>query len=367
MSRITRCPGCTVMFKVVEDQLKVAEGWVRCGECGEVFDAAQHVVGADGAPVNSPSPWPAESLSGPAISQPAASALVPKTESLVPSAHMYHGDDGVDGVAVPRQRPVEQPQATPETTSEVNGQNRLLTPQPIVAASAPQDNKGAQIPLPANGNSVPDPAEFPGVAGFYAILANSVPADATLDPLDRLDPLDPVAEPSFVREAERRVFWKHPPMQIGLAVALGLLLLILIIQWLAHEKNTLAAREPRLAPLMAALCQPFGCAIHPLRQIEAVVVDSASFVKTDSTGYQLAFVLKNRSGVELEVPAVEVTLTDRQDQPLVRRVVLPPQFGVNLAAIGARSELSAGMLLKLANEPASPMQVAGYRIVAFYP
>ncbi|HKB53109.1 MAG TPA: zinc-ribbon domain-containing protein, partial [Ramlibacter sp.] len=31
------------MFKVVPDQLRVSEGWVRCGHCGEVFDAAAHM------------------------------------------------------------------------------------------------------------------------------------------------------------------------------------------------------------------------------------------------------------------------------------------------------------------------------------
>ena len=39
MSLITRCPACGTMFKVVPDQLKISEGWVRCGQCAEIFDA----------------------------------------------------------------------------------------------------------------------------------------------------------------------------------------------------------------------------------------------------------------------------------------------------------------------------------------
>ena len=31
------------MFKVVPDQLRVSEGWVRCGNCAQVFDASQHL------------------------------------------------------------------------------------------------------------------------------------------------------------------------------------------------------------------------------------------------------------------------------------------------------------------------------------
>jgi predicted Zn finger-like uncharacterized protein len=33
MSLITRCPACGTMFKVVPDQLRISEGWVRCGQC----------------------------------------------------------------------------------------------------------------------------------------------------------------------------------------------------------------------------------------------------------------------------------------------------------------------------------------------
>ena len=43
MSLITRCPACGTMFKVVSDQLKVSQGWVRCGQCVSVFDAPLHM------------------------------------------------------------------------------------------------------------------------------------------------------------------------------------------------------------------------------------------------------------------------------------------------------------------------------------
>ncbi|MFT3859632.1 MAG: zinc-ribbon and DUF3426 domain-containing protein [Aquabacterium sp.] len=39
MSLATRCTHCGTIFKVVQDQLKVSEGWVRCGRCQEVFNA----------------------------------------------------------------------------------------------------------------------------------------------------------------------------------------------------------------------------------------------------------------------------------------------------------------------------------------
>ena len=44
MSQITRCPSCATTFKVVADQLRISEGWVRCGQCKEVFDASAHLL-----------------------------------------------------------------------------------------------------------------------------------------------------------------------------------------------------------------------------------------------------------------------------------------------------------------------------------
>jgi predicted Zn finger-like uncharacterized protein len=50
MSQNTRCPACQTLFKVVPDQLRVSEGWVRCGQCSEIFDAHSHLYKEPFAP-----------------------------------------------------------------------------------------------------------------------------------------------------------------------------------------------------------------------------------------------------------------------------------------------------------------------------
>src|SRR5687768_332464 len=40
----TRCPACGTVFRVVLDLLRVSEGWVRCGRCSDVFNAAETLV-----------------------------------------------------------------------------------------------------------------------------------------------------------------------------------------------------------------------------------------------------------------------------------------------------------------------------------
>ena len=51
MSLATRCTECGTVFRVVEDQLKVSEGWVRCGRCSAVFNALENLCEIEADPV----------------------------------------------------------------------------------------------------------------------------------------------------------------------------------------------------------------------------------------------------------------------------------------------------------------------------
>ena len=80
MSLVTRCPACGTAFKVVRDQLRISDGWVRCGRCSEVFDAmpgltetAGDADGAEGAPAEDLSPSPASQQADPAPGDATAS------------------------------------------------------------------------------------------------------------------------------------------------------------------------------------------------------------------------------------------------------------------------------------------------------
>lgn len=39
----TQCPQCRTVFRIRQDQLDAAEGHVRCGHCGGIFDAHRHL------------------------------------------------------------------------------------------------------------------------------------------------------------------------------------------------------------------------------------------------------------------------------------------------------------------------------------
>lgn len=49
--QVTRCPHCRTVFKVRPEQLAQAQGWLRCGQCRQVFDSSGLVLAwADDAP-----------------------------------------------------------------------------------------------------------------------------------------------------------------------------------------------------------------------------------------------------------------------------------------------------------------------------
>ena len=41
---LTRCSACDTVFRIATDQLVSRQGKVRCGRCGEVFDALDMLV-----------------------------------------------------------------------------------------------------------------------------------------------------------------------------------------------------------------------------------------------------------------------------------------------------------------------------------
>src|SRR5690348_690217 len=40
----TRCPHCRTTFRVVQDQLKLRGGLVRCGACKEIFNGVENLL-----------------------------------------------------------------------------------------------------------------------------------------------------------------------------------------------------------------------------------------------------------------------------------------------------------------------------------
>lgn len=313
MSRIACCPACQTSFRVVADQLKIAQGWVRCGRCAEVFDASAQFV-----------PEPAAGSPGPGVASTTADAQTAEE---------------------PEQQAIEEPPVEPE-----------IADQPSADGAATQALPTAEIPADGGDAAATAPLTAP-----FAMAAPDTPPVLEADT---------APEVSFVRDARRGEFWQKPPIRFVLGTLAALLLGALALQWTVRQRHALAAMHPGLVPALQALCGALGCDIRPLRRIASLAIESASFSKTGADSYRLGFVLKNNDAVSLEIPAMEVTLIDSREQALLRRVLTPAQFGAIAATLGARQELNSAVSLRVSAEApagAASLAVAGYRLLAFYP
>ncbi len=173
----------------------------------------------------------------------------------------------------------------------------------------------------------------------------------------------PEPEVSFVLAARRKAFWRRPLVRTLLAFLLLGLLGTLVAQVAVQERDRIAATEPRLRPWLVMLCEPMGCELAPRRQIADVVIESSSFNKARGDSYLLNLTLKNQAPIPLAMPAMELTLTDAQDQPVLRRILLSHDMGAP-AEMPARGDWSTSVSVVVTTGGA---RVAGYRLLAFYP
>jgi predicted Zn finger-like uncharacterized protein len=347
MSLITRCPACETLFRVVPDQLRISEGWVRCGRCDDIFDASLHLLQA--SPEEASSFDLHERVVTNAEAENAADAALQPIEADLDSGSLVSPDELV----------AEQGQelVLPDAADEAEQASPGMTPDTL----APVDELISDLPgLPdaLTGVALPDPLE----------VEPTLPIDAAQADPDDLEPAlsAEFSDVSFLRDKGNSTFWRRPLIRATLMLLSVALLLGLSGQIVFHERDRLVALESGLKPWLQTFCAALSCTLSPLRRTESIVIDSSSFAQIRGEAYRLNFTVKNTAVTALAVPAIELTLTDSRDQPVVRRVFLPGEIDVKLDALAAGSEWSASLAMAVKASSTSE-RVAGYRLLAFYP
>ena len=223
------------------------------------------------------------------------------------------------------------------------------TPTPPVA-SAPVATRATDFP-----DSVDPPPLYPW---FPSEVRDSQLQRETRDEEPDLDDVP------FVRKARRKAMWRRPLVRTLLVLLLLLLAGVLSLQYAAYDRDRLAAARPALLPWLKLLCEPLRCQIGPPRQIDAIVIDSSSFSRLRTDAYRLSFTLRNQAPTQVAMPSIELTLTDTQDQPVIRRVLAPRDLGAP-PVLAASSEATESVSLAVSSGGGN--RIAGYRLLAFYP
>lgn len=411
MSLITSCPACGTMFRVVPDQLKISEGWVRCGHCSEIFDASAHLsdesvletlrtAEAAPPPLHAPAvpaylavdpPEPPAELPPPAVSAADSPAVPPAAPPAAPPAVPAAPAVPFEPQAADGQ---EMDDSSWPTPSDFPGGPQPTTP-PDDLASRPSSAYGA---LPDGAAAVaavaaaaregddssffgteheplePSPLDGPFVFRRSELVDHNhdEPAMPPPPPEDQLaaedhEELAPEEhhDVSFVRQARRRAFWRRPLVRAVLLLVCLALAALLALQVGYHERDRLALLQPQLRPALESMCELLQCRLGPPRQIESIVIESSGFGRVRNDTYRLAFTLRNTARVQVAVPAMELTITDAQDRPIARRVLMASELGAPGQALAPASEWSGAVGVVVSSPGAA--RVAGYRLLAFYP
>jgi predicted Zn finger-like uncharacterized protein len=201
------------------------------------------------------------------------------------------------------------------------------------------------------------------------------PPTVTLRSARALDPPPPDEAPPPAPNAdyENRFAWdrKKAPSRAWTVlgfIAIPALVVTFVLQGLFHFRDSLAAHVPSTKPMLTQLCGLVGCEIRPLRDVAALSID-ASDLQADPAHRGLLVLtatIRNRAPFAIGYPHLELTLTDAQDQVVVRRALAPADYAsgtANTAAgIGRNGEVPVKLFID-----ASATSQAGYRLYLFFP
>jgi len=328
VSLATRCTACGTVFRVVQDQLRVSGGWVRCGRCSEVFNAVESLVDLD---LDRPADGAPPSVHGPRVMEDLA--RVARVPAPAP-------------VSVPEAMPAEAAAPAPSEDTRVESAPARTVPTP----------EGIEVPEGAEATA--EVAEAKAQASSRELIRAEEQAAHAAQGVPTLTEM-----PSFVRQAERAARWRRPQVRAALGLLALLATTALLWQVTLTHHDLMAARWPVARPLIERVCVYGGCAIEPPRRIEALSVESSGLTRAGPAGtYRLSMVLRNRERMTLRMPSVDLALTDAQGRTLARRVLAPEQLGAAQPSIAAGAELPLAVSLR-ARDPA----VVGYTIEIFYP
>ena len=339
MSLIARCPACQTTFRVVQDQLRVSDGWVRCGRCTEIFDARLGLLD--------------EVDAGQTAVSPAVSLVAP--------------------VVVPAAAFVAPPNATP-AVAPVSATTEVYVPKPFVAHDETRVEAHVEAPV--------ETKREPMLADLVTNTAVEVlPKNAEFRLSAQPQTREPVLGPDTVPPAHDLSFLRPMPnpksaMNVWVKAVLGMLVLLslalLALQAGLHERARLAAMFPQSKPALQWVCQYLGCTVSALKQIESVVIDGSSFNKVRGDNYRLSLTIRNAAVQDIAMPALELSLTDSQDQVLMRKIILPQEIVPNNGFLAGGSEWTGQIAMQVrpavvAGSSEAAERFSGYRVLAFYP
>lgn len=349
----TVCPKCALTLVVTATDLRVAQGYVRCGRCLNVFNALARL--SEERPTAAPEPLPDAPTPGspeqaPSPPQPPASPsaafddtgeieieldadiLMATTRApAAPEPFAAEADQQPRAATAEAQLPAPRPDAQPPT-SKPDAQPPAPKPdaQPSSSASARPVASKAQPTLETTvvtevraqrTSAAPSPAAQvpPGPAAASAEAEPSPPAAAA----DVQQTNTPQPRPDGIFELEAR----RPRAGIAWKAGAGVLAIALVLQIVNHYRDALA-EDPALRGPLTAVYSALGVKLAPRWNIHAYDVRQlgASIAGAPAGEIVVRASVKNSASRAQPLPLLRVTLQDRFGNRIAARDVPPGDY-----------------------------------------
>jgi predicted Zn finger-like uncharacterized protein len=373
----TVCPKCALTLVVTAADLRIAQGYVRCGRCSSVFNALPHLTDERPAtPASETETLPPPSQEPATPSEPsAAEESAAQEESAGPpvsaldsrDADPAAADDDSASEEIPEEALEFNPDKTdlaavfvvpppdPQWTAATGTFKALLAANqgPVDAREVDSTYLASLVQGEADGAresadwsedeahagtedaaagepAAEEPAESPPPAATAAATAPEAPPSAIA--------ID--AEESAEENTQAGSFLGRVPLQAW-RIGVPLALLLLTAQIIHHNREELAASARFNRPL-TALYGAFGVRLAPSWDLHAYDVRQLG-AEASPAGSGLITVrasIKNAARQAQPLPLLRVTLQDRCGNPIAARDVTPRLYLPHASA--AVSFLSAG-------------------------
>lgn len=316
MSSVTTCPNCQTQFTVTDTQLNQYNGKVRCGHCLHVFDATLYITDK------------AKTADKTATTSRKKAKASKTADSKKPAVTSHINDD-------------EKPEYIIKSAEEIIEQTR-----------------GTEF-------EADEDEDFAAETIDYSALGHSY--ESIDEPLSHKSSTPTLETPSNIayslpkkRAVKKSSSWVIWPLILLLIVAtLG--------QTLYFMRNEIAIYYPATKPYLEQACSHIACSIELPKKIDYIVIDDSELQEdTERKGLiRLNSALINQASFTQAYPNLELTLTDADDKPKLRRTFKPAEYlpadtDVE-SGIPARAEIKINLAISAEGET-----VTGYRLFVTY-
>ena len=347
---VTSCPECRTHFYITAEQLAARKGFVKCGYCHQRFNARDFMLPVRELPVSANTQALADKGVDSAIDSPLDNALViaaieDSPISVAPEASLTLLPASSDAMLNELTRYSELPEDAPveniEDIDSFASDNHTL-----YVLDQHQNLQIDKAELVAK-NQLDAQAETANVQLFIKEPSN--PFSATEHVQDTLNIQESLAvmpmlatTASSTDFAKKNVFKSSRTKRASGYLIWRLVFIIYVLltigQILYYCRSNIASQMPSIKPYLEQACNMLGCIIELPKDILKINIDDSD-LKEDATYRGLIHVsatIINQANVNLMYPNLELTLTDEDNKPILRRVFKPSEYlpSVKQATIG---------------------------------